>query len=838
MKTRNAILYSSITVAVLTLMNQAAAQQTTDQTPSQPSNAAQPIAPQAGSQEADVKAEVQQIVVTGVASGGARRKLDSGYSITTANEEQIKEANPTSTADLIKIVPGIYVESTGGQSGANIQIRGFPSAGDAPYVTIAVNGSPVFPQSSLSFMANDALFRMDDLVERAEVTVGGPQTLFSNGQFGATMDFQLKTGTDTPEGSIRVTTGTGDLQRYDLYYSGKVSDGWYGAIAGYYENDYGVRDPGFPAVKGGQLSATLMHKLDDGQITFYARSTSEDDAFYTSVPLLQNPKTGAISAFPGFNPLTGTFENGEIRNIAPPGGQTADLEQGRGLHGNLVGMNFDQKVDGWAIADKAAYTNESIPTIAMFSGATPQTMSSFIAGQIAGVNASPAVIAAAGGKQATAGTATYIDNGAAVDPNQQVIGNSLWIIHKQIESFSNQFQMTKELVKDHTITLGLYADSYSSTDNWDIGNAILQDVSSGRPINVTLNNGAVLTNGGGYTSGAGYLLNENGNATDAAVFIHDDWKVTDNLDLNAGVRTERSRVDLTTVVGGTGANANPLNVYNTGNATFASSGTTTTAYSDTFHLNSYMIGGNYKLAKNTSLFASESYGGTTPNFDELRGTNPASPPPNVTVRQYEVGIKTATPLYSAYVTVFHNNFDNLFLAQILNSGAAQNTTGDSHASGVTYELAVRPFRDFQVAMSGDLQRAYYYGYNDALYPNVNGNAAVRQPNEQFRLTPSYRIPLGDNTLKFYGTWNYVGLRYSDQQNTQVLPSYQTIDAGAILEMGERLEFRLTGTNLTNELGITEGNVHGNNTGTLNGQNLVIGRPLFGRELKLSAQYHF
>jgi len=40
------------------------------------------------------------------------------------------------------------------------------------------------------------------------------------------------------------------------------------------------------------------------------------------------------------------------------------------------------------------------------------------------------------------------------------------------------------------------------------------------------------------------------------------------------------------------------------------------------------------------------------------------------------------------------------------------------------------------------------------------------------------------------------------------------------------------------LGITEGNVHGNNTGTLNGQNLVIGRPLFGRELKLSAQYRF
>ena len=91
MKNTNRFLLSSVTLAVLTLINQAHAQQ-------------------AASPDAAVKEEVQQIVVTGVAGGGAKRKLDAGYSITTATEEQIKEANPTSTADLIKIVPGIYVE--------------------------------------------------------------------------------------------------------------------------------------------------------------------------------------------------------------------------------------------------------------------------------------------------------------------------------------------------------------------------------------------------------------------------------------------------------------------------------------------------------------------------------------------------------------------------------------------------------------------------------------------------------------------------------------------------------------------------------------------------------
>ena len=380
-------------------------------------------------------------------------------------------------------------------------------------------------------------------------------------------------------------------------------------------------------------------------------------------------------------------------------------------------------------------------------------------------------------------------------------------------------------------------DSYSSTDNWDIGNAIAQDVSSGRPVSLTLNNGAAITNAGGYVNGAAALISEWGNSSDMAVFIHDDWKVTDRLNLNAGVRTEMSRVDLTTETGGAATNATPLNVYDNYQS-YSAPGAKTTRFDDTFHLNSYVIGGNFKLAKNTSVFADESYGGSTPNFDELRGTNPVTPPGNMTVHQYEIGLKTATPLYSANVTYYHNNIKNQFQSQITNAGASVNTIGDARANALTYELAIRPIENLQVAFSGDLLRAYYYGFDNSLSPGINGNAEVRQPGEQFRLTPTYRIPLGDYSLKFYGTWTYVGLRYSDQQNTQVLPSYQTLDAGAILDVGEKLEFRLTGTNLTNELGITEGNVHGVNSGTLNGQNLVIGRPLFGRELKLSAEYRF
>src|SRR5487761_2406340 len=57
-------------------------------------------------QAADAKntKNMQQVVVTGSATGV--KKIDASYSITTASAEQIRDANPISTADLLKIAPG------------------------------------------------------------------------------------------------------------------------------------------------------------------------------------------------------------------------------------------------------------------------------------------------------------------------------------------------------------------------------------------------------------------------------------------------------------------------------------------------------------------------------------------------------------------------------------------------------------------------------------------------------------------------------------------------------------------------------------------------------------
>jgi outer membrane receptor for ferrienterochelin and colicin len=112
MKSHKQFLLSSVTLAVLTMINQAAAQE-----------AVQAPADQSRAAKEGVAAELQQVVVTGSAQSNGVRKIDASYSITTATEEQIKQAAPSSTADLLKIVPGVYAESSGGNAGANIEVR-------------------------------------------------------------------------------------------------------------------------------------------------------------------------------------------------------------------------------------------------------------------------------------------------------------------------------------------------------------------------------------------------------------------------------------------------------------------------------------------------------------------------------------------------------------------------------------------------------------------------------------------------------------------------------------------------------------------------------------------
>ncbi|MGZ3182038.1 MAG: TonB-dependent receptor [Telluria sp.] len=809
---------TAVALAVLTLAHQAQAQN----------------APAPAADNKDVSKEIQQVVVTGSATNGVR-KLDATYSITTANEEQLRQAAPSSTADLLKIVPGVFAEATGGVAGANIEVRGFPSGGDAPFVTVQMNGSPLYPAPTLSFLENSSLFRIDDTVDHVEVLRGGPSTVFSNGQPGATMNFILKKGSDDPDGSIRFTTGTGNLRRVDAVYSGKIAEGWYGMIGGFHRTTQGVRDAQFPADDGGQISGSLTHKLQDGELTVYARSTNDKNAFYTGVPLIgATSASGQPSGFPGFDPLTGTLASNELRNvdleIGPGQVLHKDLANGRGLKSTVLGSEFQQRIEGWNVTNKMNYLSGSAPTLAIFTGNAPLSIDAYIANAIASANGDAKVLAAAG-KPATAGTATFTNGGGAVPAGQQVLSAGIWSVDKDLKSFTDELRVNKEIVKGHTLTAGLYFADFSTDDQWYLGNGTLMTAqNNARPVNVTLNNGVVVS-GNGHDGASFYTLNEKFDGHNVAGYLADEWKINDAWSADAGVRYEKQRID-GTIANPTGKDIdnNPLTVYN--NNASVPGGSNRAVHRDDSAW-SYTVGAGYKVASNFNVFGRINSGVSFPQFDTLRDIGDNAPV--VKIRQYEVGFKTVGASYSAYVTAFHTDFKGLPFSQILANGTQVNAVAGSHGNGVEFELAVRPIQNLQIAFTGDYQDSTYKDFPAGSTAGTSGNRVQRQPKFQARLTPTYRIPTSFGSVKVYGTYTTIGDRWSDTQNLQLLPGYHTVDAGVLVSLNDKVEFRLAGNNLTNAFGLTEGNARiiGNGSG-----NVVFGRPIFGRNFEASLLYRF
>jgi len=811
---------SAVALAVLALVAQSEA-------------SAQQASPQPA--QSGVQQEIQQVVVTGTASASGTRKIDTSFSITTATEEQLKQAAPSSTADVLKIVPGVYAEATGGQSGANIEVRGFPSGSDSPFVSVQMNGNPIYPVPVLSFFEGSSAFRLDDTIERVEVLRGGPSTIYSSGQPGATMNFIMKKGGDDPEGSLRFTTGTGSLRRFDGVYSGKIADGWYGMIGGFYRTTNGVRDAGFPADDGGQLSASLTRKLDQGELTVYARSTSDKNAFYTGVPLISSNNGHTISSFPGFDPLRGTLMSNEMRNFTVEAGPgktlTYDLGDGRGLSSNLVGADFQQKLNGWDVSNKFNYFKGDLNTIAMFTGNNPLSAADYVSQAIASSNGNAAVLAAAGAP-ATSGAITYVNGGGAVASDQQVVQAGLWAVEKKLRSFTDEFRVSRDIGYNNTITAGAYIANYSSHDVWYLGNSHLMTATpNARLINVQLNNGAVISKNG--TDGNVFyapVASYDGHNT--AVFLADEWRINDRIKVDAGMRHEKQHISgtISNLTSGDTDN-NPLTVYNNGTS-MPSGSFTGLSRDDT--ANSFTAGGLYKLTKDSSVFVRANQGHTFIYFDDLRNAgsqdvvNDRNRVPTPKVTQYEIGYKTATPLYSAYVNAFFTDFTGISFQQITTNGVLYSVSG-SHGKGVEFELAVRPITGLQLQLTGDWQDSTYKDN-----PSISGNQVQRQPKFQYRFSPSYRLPVGDYALRFYGTYAHVGARWADQQNTQYLPSYNTLDLGILAELSDKLEFRVTGTNVNNALGLTEGNSRlvGASVGPINA------RPIFGRAWEASLTYRF
>jgi outer membrane receptor protein involved in Fe transport len=820
-----------------TLMTSAAYAQ--DDTPA-PSSA--PAAKRAPQQANPKNAQsLQTVVVTATAANGGVKKIDASYSVVSATRQQIKEANPISVADLLKISPGVFPESSGGETGANIEVAGFPGGGDAPYVTLQLNGSPLYPMSSLSFFEQSSVFRLDDTIDRLEAVQGGPSVLYGNGQPGLVGNFILREGTGVPSGDIGVTYGDEGKLRLDGFYGFPIGQTWYGSIGGFYRKSSGVRDPQFAADNGGQLTATLSHDLDAGSLMFYARAVKDHNQFVTDTPIYNRSK-GHFSEYPGFDPLTGTFGSRADQHAflqttpcgtagCTPGGTEVNLAKGRGADMHVIGANLDLDFgNGWSLSDKANFTGGEMNTIAYFStGLNPLSLADYIAGAEADA-----------GLAGLGASATYADGSGPADMNENVTTQGLWYVKKRLQGATNEFHISKELFDGNTLTLGNYTAVYQDHDTWYLGNnQLLQARNNPRPIAVTLANGDVLANPQGFVGGPN-SIGEAWHAFNTAFFLADSWKVGQWL-FDGGVRVERQKANGRIRNTATGdLDGNPATLYNNSSTYFAQ-GYTPIHYKKTAP--SWTLGANYEFNDSMSAYARVNDGVHFPGFDDLRGL-PSTPVQKV--HNMEIGFKYQADWIYADVSAYRRLFYNVPYTITLGDGSQFSFDYASATKGVNFTTVIKPFEHASLALNGDWMEGHYT-HNQQCTPytqqdgspgcaSLNGMQLQRQPKFQFRLTPAYDVPAAWGDVKFWVTYEYVGNRYGDLIEQQPLGHYYDLSFGINANVGSHWQYSLQGTNMTNQIGITEGNSR--LFGFASSGGVILARSIEGREVNLQAKYRF
>lgn len=728
--------------------------------------------------------QLEEVVVTGTAGGAEIRKLDASFSITTADAAEIGEFSAASTADLLKLVPGIWSESSGGVAGANVFVRGFPGGGDAPFLTVQLNGSPVFPPPTLSFLENTTLFRIDETVARMEALRGGPNPVFGSGQPGLTTNFILREGGEETEGLAKFTTSDYDLRRFDGYLSGKLADEFYYMVGGYISSSPGVRDAGFNAEEGNQFTVNLKKYWDGGSVNLYTRMTDDHGTWY--LPAALN-----VPGIDASYTQVGTLNRQRqiMFGSSDPQVETLDLGEGRGWDGSISGgsIRLDMSND-WELVDRFNFTSGKADTLGLVPNGG--------AVQVGALLANPAVDPGA----VVTGPLTGAVTGDAIGSAEYIQQFGAWVVRKDIESFTNDISLAKQFDKVK-LTVGYYTANASTDEFWSLGNQKYQVVRAGGEVVDGIACNALTVDSCGW----GYDIDATGDATTNALYAATEVKVSDRLTLDFGLRREKHEVEYSVDEGLTGVVSKAV------------------AFDEAEI--SWTAAGNYMLTDNSGVFLRINSGQRMPYFDDFRDNYGAYQGGNLLIQdvdQYELGYKFVGSNFAVYATGFYTKVDpSIFVAL---AGVTPGQISTNEAYGIELDGNYYSDTGLAVNLNATIQESEIKSGVDA------GNQAQRQPGWQVRVTPSYTFNVRDSSVKVFGTVSAVDDRFSDNGNTVVLPGYEKVDLGVIVDLNESLTIQVAADNITDEQGLTEGDPR--NPAAPNG------RFILPRNVKLSVGYRF
>jgi len=462
--------------------------------------------------------------------------------------------------------------------------------------------------------------------------------------------------------------------------------------------------------------------------------------------------------------------------------------------------------DGLNLYERFRYTDGDVRFDGIFTGPAPVTGAEFAAGR----NVAPDF--------------RVLRTGDPLDPSALVQEHGHWVIDKEFEALQNDVRLTFTVADRHDVTVGLYYADFEMADRWSLGNLLLMDVQN-RP-NRLLLTGA--TDPAGFTRYATLNLIADYDATLLGLYLSNEISVTDAFRVDVGIRYDDEDIDarISDGIPDVDLDGNPATPWDVASL----AGDQFTESSHSFDHTSWSIGFNYELNGTHAFFGHYTESAKLPHFDDVR--NGVLQEDEVT--NVELGYKNTFDRVGMFVTLFQTEFDNVPFNDILPDGTILNRRAETRTRGVEVEGVYQPIEPFGLSFAVTVQDPEYRKFSGAALDNT-GNQIRRIPETMARLVPTFYLP--NDRGEVYLAVSHFDDRFSNDENTVVLPSYTKIDAGFIYDVNDSLSVQIVGDNLTDEVGLTEGNPRTDIGATGIGA-IYLARPLLGRSFRASAEYRF
>ncbi len=701
--------------------------------------------------------QLDRIVVTGTTTRTS--KMRSSVSISSLDSEQIERSGALSATELLRTIPGLRAESSGGEGNANLTVRGVPiSAGGARYVQMQEDGLPVLLFGDIAFGTADQWLRADSNVDRLEVVRGGSASTLATNSPGGIVNFISKTGSQAG-GAAALTLGLDRQEfRVDADYGGKLGPATTFHIGGFERIGEGGRPIGYNAANGGQIRANITQQLDNGYVRLSMKFLN--DRTPTLLPVPVTVTNGTINTIPGIDPRTAFFITPSLtRDVGlNKDGSSSVSNPHDGLHVTSTSFGAEASLklgDGWTLDEKFRKAANG----GRFMGLFPSDNG---------------------------------NNGTATSFAGVLFNTSL----DNFDNLFNEIKVSKALAVGGgklNLTGGLFTGVQNVAETWFWNTYQFQ--MKGEGAQVVSNTGvptAAPVGTGFSTFGGCCVRNFDVEYTQMSPYAAVTYELG-ALNLDASVRKDSQKAS---------------GYYLSGNATTGTWDPATQGKVDyKVSHTSYSAGANYALNKDLSLFARGSEG-VSFSADRLLYGNPVdgSVPISLNkVTQAEAGAKYRQGALSVFATLF-----NARTEESNYEVTTQKFTANKYsANGLELELAWRA-GDFHISGGGTYTKAKITDSSDA---TTVGKRPRRQAEFVWQASPGYGVGAFDVGASIVGTSS----SYGDDANTINMPAYIVVNPFVSYQFNDKASLSVSANNAFNTLGYTEIEGDGHAARAINGR---------------------